>query len=373
MTRTMRILFVTGAASVHSERWVSFFADRGHDVTWVSLGEPPTRAYESLRFVELPRHHSAPLRPLSYARALRKLVREVQPHVVHAHQVWIDAIVAAASGFHPLVVTPWGSDVLLAPKSRLKRPLISWALRRADLVTCDGENTAQAISTLGVPRPEIELVYFGTNVDRFTPEHSGTGARSRLELGTRPVVLSLRSLRPLYDIETVVRSVPGVLEACPDAAYVIAGDGAKRAELVALAEALGVTEAVHFVGQVNESDVLDLMAAADVYVSTALSDSGLAASTAEAMACGLPVVVTDTGSVRDWIDDRVNGDIIPIQSPGVLADRISDLLLDGPRREAWGAMNRRIIVERNNYGLEMTRMEELYLRVSEPPVAWSEP
>lgn len=353
-------MFVTGAGSVHSQRWVSFFADRGAAVTWVSLGEPPTRAYANLRFIELPKHRIRSLRPVRYVQLLRKLIREVAPDVLHAHQVWIDGIVAAAAGFRPLVVTPWGSDVLLGPRSPLKRPLISWALKRAQLVTCDGQNTARAVVELGVPRDSIELVCFGTNVEYFTPERSGAEVRSRLDVWSRPVVLSLRHLSPLYDVGTLVSAVPTVLDSCPDAVFVIAGNGTQREELIRLAEDLGVRDAVRFVGLIAEAELPTYLTAADVYVSTALSDSGLSASTAEAMACGLPVVVTDTGSNRDWIDDGVNGYIVPVQDSSFLSRKIVDLLRDPARRKAWGKMNRTIIVQRNNYVTEMARMESLY-------------
>jgi glycosyltransferase involved in cell wall biosynthesis len=97
-----------------------------------------------------------------------------------------------------------------------------------------------------------------------------------------------------------------------------------------------------------------------VYVSTSRSDAGLAASTAEAMASGLPVVVTDSGENRVWVADGENGFIVPTQAPEMLAERILDLLRRPDVRARWGRANRQIIVERNDYVREMGRMEEIY-------------
>jgi glycosyltransferase involved in cell wall biosynthesis len=114
------------------------------------------------------------------------------------------------------------------------------------------------------------------------------------------------------------------------------------------------------VGWIPEHDLPRYLASCDVYVSTALSDGGLAASTAEAMACGLPVIVTDVGDNAEWVQEGVQGFIVPPKDPSALAWRLASLLERGEERARLGRSGRALIEERNNWTAEMHRMEEYY-------------
>jgi len=97
-----------------------------------------------------------------------------------------------------------------------------------------------------------------------------------------------------------------------------------------------------------------------VYVSTSLSDAGLAASTAEAMACELPVIITDFGANAEWIQDGKNGFLVPMKNSKSLADKIIVLLKDKNLREKFGKKGRQLIKERLDYDTEMSKMERIY-------------
>jgi len=101
----------------------------------------------------------------------------------------------------------------------------------------------------------------------------------------------------------------------------------------------------------------------DVYVSTSLSEAEIVASTAEAMACGLPVIVTDVADNKKWIDNGVNGFVVPVKDPKSLAEKIIYLLQDEDIRKQFGKINRKIIEERNNYYTEMEKMEDIYKKL----------
>jgi len=101
----------------------------------------------------------------------------------------------------------------------------------------------------------------------------------------------------------------------------------------------------------------------DVYVSTSLSDAGIAASTAEAMACGLPVVITDSGENARWIEPGRNGFLVPLSEPGALAEKLLRLIDDPELRSRLGAAGRATIQERNDYQVEMAKMETLYQQI----------
>jgi glycosyltransferase involved in cell wall biosynthesis len=117
---------------------------------------------------------------------------------------------------------------------------------------------------------------------------------------------------------------------------------------------------VRFVGWISNDELPRYLASSDIYVSTSLSDAGLSASTAEAMACGLPVIVTDSGENRVWIEDGKNGFVVPLANPKILAEKIIYLIKNKDIKARFGEINRKIIEERNNYYKEMAKMERIY-------------
>lgn len=375
----MKIVMLAAADSIHSWRWVEYFARRGHEMHWISLnrftapGPPNVQTYEAGEYfstnyvgakLDNARLFSNPKGILALFQAvmqIRRILNNVAPYLFHIHSVGTYGLVGALTGFHPLVATAWGSDVLLAAKSPLKRPIIKFVLRRADTITCDAYHMRDAMVNLGVADSKIKIVYFGTDTIKFRPNLDGKEIRKKLELGDGPVILSTRSLLPIYDVASLVRAIPRVLKDVRDVRCVIVGDGSERERLIALTEELGIASVVCFAGPVSGDEIPQYLAAADIHVSTSLSDAGLAASTAEAMACGLPVIVTDSGENRIWVKDGAGGCVLPAGDAEALADKIIYLARKPDERKRFGAYNRRIIEERNNYYIEMEKMEGVYL------------
>lgn len=366
----MRLCYVGTLNSIHMQRWIRYFTTTGDEVHLLSPSNTSEISTEGVR-LHVFRTFRTRARILDFVlnglimipRILqfRALFRRLSPDVVHVHYINDAAFYAALTGFRPLVVTAWGSDVLIGPReSPLLRWVVGFVLRRADLITCDADHMRDVLIRLGADPSRVAIIYFGTDTVRFSPAQRDQGLRAYLGLAGVTAVLSSRSLEPTYDVETLITAVPLVLDQTPAVKFVIAGSGSEESRLRGMVESLEVGEAVRFVGRLPESEMARYVASADVYVSTAISDGGLAASTAEAMACGLPVIITDVGDNRLWVKDGVNGFIVPPRNPQMLASSIVRLVMDGEVRERFGRNNRRIIEERNNWSKEMARMGQLY-------------
>ena len=365
----LTICFFGDAAAHHLRRWSRYFCtgEKNHDVHVVTFNPDILEGYDPVRVHLVQKRFSGSgiiprtVSLLPMLIDIRRRIGEIQPNVIHAHSAAGYAWMAAFSGFHPFVVTPWGDDVLIhAQQSPLDRFLTVYALKKADAITCDGENTRQAMVDFGIPGRKISFITFGVDVEKFAPPPSKSSARNGLSLPDGHIILSTRTLNPIHNVETLIRAIPTVRERIPNAFFVIIGSGSEKEHLEMLAQELGVLDHTRFAGQVTEQLMISYLHAADVYVSTSVSESGLAASTAEAMACELPVINTDTGDIRLWIRDGEDGFVIPIRSPGILADRIIDLLSDPRKRETFGKAGRVVIDERNNYYKEMEKMGSIY-------------
>jgi glycosyltransferase involved in cell wall biosynthesis len=363
----MRICYIAGIGSLHTQRWVRYFANQGHDVHVITLGSSEVNTVKNVRLYELKsirpqiRFISYGANLLFYAIQVRKLIREIRPDIIHAHYITLWGFLGMLSGFHPFVLTAWGSDVLTDPKHNpIWRVLTKYALAKADLITCDAEHIIPKMIELGAIKERIYTIYFGIDTRAFNPACRDETKREELDISGWPTIISLRNLKPIYDVESLIRAAPLVVAQVPEVRFIIAGDGEQRDYLKDLAKSLGVSESVRFVGWISNDELPKYLALADIYVSTSLSDAGLASSTAEAMACGLPVVITDFGDNERWVEDGVNGFLISMHDPEALASRIIHLLRNQDDRIRFGQANRKIIEERNNYEREMGKMGKLY-------------
>ena len=362
----MKICYIA-SPSVHTNRWLKYFVDKGHEVHQITSVKPSDGGVDGVR-LHLLRRFGPRMRVVNYLintapllLQFKRLIKNIKPDIIHSQSVMDSTLLGAVSGFHPFVITPWGSDVLVAPqKSKVSRWIVKYVLKRADLITCDADHIKGPLIKLGADPQKIKLIYFGTDTRKFKPEQRDERLKEELGILDSPTIISLRRLEPICDVESLIDAVPLVLKEVPKAKFLIADKGSQEEELKQLAKSLDVSGSVKFVGRVPEDELPRYLALADIHVSTSLSDAGLAASTAEAMACGLPVVITDFGDNRKWVQDGVNGFIIPVRAPEVLAAKIIHLLKDEGTRKRFGEINRKIIVERNDREKEMGKMAKLY-------------
>ena len=294
-------------------------------------------------------------------QGVRRILADEKPDIVHAHYASHYGFIAAFVNYHPLILTVWGSDILINPgQFRILRYMVQFALRKADLITCDAEHIIKLLVELGAVHSKINLIYFGTDIKKFNPKKRNEELREKIGVQKSPIVISLRNLEPLYDVQSFIRSIPIVLKKIPEVKFVVVGKGSQELFLKNMAENLNVSNKVTFLGSIPSEEIADYLASADIYVSTSLSDAGLAASTAEAMACGLPVIITDFGDNNRWVKDGVNGFLFECNNPKSLAEKIIYLLNNKEERMSFGEVNLVTIKKRLNYWIEMAKMENLY-------------
>jgi Glycosyltransferase len=357
----LTVCFFGDVAARHLLRWSLYFAKHGYRTHVITFNDKLVDDYGPVDVhVIQKRFHGGGF----IARALnilpilfktKQLLNRIKPDIIHGQDAGGNSWIAALTGFHPFIVTPWGSDILIHPRSStVTRILTRFALQKADLIVCDGENTKEEIRKSGIPSYKIKLFTFGVDVEKFKPLPGGKNPD-----GSK-IVISTRFLTEVHNLEALIMAIPTVIEEFPKVKFVLIGDGDKKESLEKLSGELGIADFVEFAGRVTEKEMVSRFQAADVYVSTSLSESGLAASTAEAMACELPVVNTDTGDIRLWIKDGEGGFVVPVKEPAVLAHKIIYLLKNSAVRTAFGKRHRTIIEEKNNYYCEMDKIANIY-------------
>lgn len=367
----MKICFFGDAAAHHLRRWARYFTDKGHEVHVITFNPNILNDYEPVKVHLVKKRLLSPVlavRMLNFIPMIfdiKNLIKNINPDIIHSHSAGGYAWMPALLGFCPFVVTPWGNDVLIdVQDSKVERFFTTFALKKADLIICDGENTKNAVVILGVPNKKIRYITFGVDIQKFRPDLKNRDYfRKKYNLSGQKIVISTRTLNPIHNVETFVRSIPIVLKSSPSAKFIIVGDGSEQRYLINLSQSLNINNAIMFLGKIEEIEMASALQASDIYVSTSLSESGLAASTAEAMACELPVINTDTGDIGLWLKDGECGFIIPTKNPEILAEKIVSLLNNNELIARFGKKNRKAIEENNNYYLEMEKTEKSYKKL----------
>jgi glycosyltransferase involved in cell wall biosynthesis len=285
-------------------------------------------------------------------------LERINPDVVHAHYVSDYGVLAAMSGRHPMVVSAWGSDLLVDPRlSVITRRLVRWVLGRADLVTYNSTQLGEAARAMGA-RPERLLeVVLGVGremLEALSPSRVPPAERA-------PTIVSQRSLeRPLYNVDQVIMAMPEVLKQVPAARLLVGGEGALQGQLRELAARLEVTHAVEFIGTASwPAGLAERLGKAAVYVSVPSSE-GTSVTLLEAMAAGAYPVVSDLPSNREWVGDE-GGALVPLGEVAPLARALVTGLLDPDRRVMAAKRNWKVIEDRGLWDVNMGRMEKAYL------------
>ena len=211
-------------------------------------------------------------------------------------------------------------------------------MRDADkIIVSTREEGEDVVRLYGAAEGKVEIVPAGVDLGAFAPVDKES-ARRALGIRERGVLLYVGRIEPLKGIEILLRALT-FMECGNDVRlFVVGGDAGGDAEtdsLKALAVELGIAESVTFTGSVPQSDLPTYYSAADAFVLPSHAESfGLAAL--EAMACGVPVVVSRVGGLKTFIDGGVSGYLVPWRCPEAFAQRL-DVLLSSPElRDSMG-------------------------------------
>ena len=347
----MRILGIGNARSVIVLRWARLLAGRGHEVHLAS-DRFPERPEER---DGLPLHDITELELLTRVRAVRrlrfgpaleKLSRALGVDVVHAHYLLPYGYWAALADAHPLVMSPWGTDILVdAQRGGRGRRRAETAIRAADFLVVNSAVNERASVALGADPARIRKIVWYANLDRFGPERADPDFRARFGWPEDAlVVLSLRYFRPDMNIDVVVRAFARVAREEPRARLVLAArSGPLRGEIERLVASLDLESAVAFY-EAGEAELPPLVASADVLVQMADSDS-TPASLLEGMASGLPVVCGAAPSLDEWVADGDGARFVRPRDEDDLAAALLEVLRDDELRRRYGERNARAVRE----------------------------
>ena len=352
----MKILYVSDALSVHTRRFAEYYSNRGYEVHVASFIKAEIKG---VHVHVLPTFGLGKLGYFLSILRLKKLYKNIRPDVVHAQYITSYGLIASLANLHPLIITAWGTDILITPKeSWLMRCFTSKALRTADQVTTVAEHMNSTVSKLGVQNNKICTIPFGVDVNKFVLPLVERTPPPPLR------IISTRNLAPIYDIETIINSVVNLNSSGVDVILDIVGDGQDRQNLESLVGSHGLNNKIIFHGAVNHNRLIEMLSEAHLFITAAKSD-GNNISLNEAMACGCYPIATEIAANMQWISDGINGLLFKAGNSDELTKCIQRIITNDSLRINVIGVNRRVVEERANWFDCVNKMENIYKQMSQ--------
>lgn len=313
-------------------------------------------AWDATQPYEIVRADTRTLLPtVAVRRRMSELVREHRADTVWfgaAAPLGLLAAAARAAGAGRVVATTHGHEVgwaQLPPTRHLLRRIG----REVDVLTYLGDYTRRRLAGAIGPAAAgiLHQLTPGVDTGHFRPG-AGAGIRDRLQLSGVPVVVCVSRLMPRKGQDVLVRALPEVRRHVPGTTVLLVGGGPSRRRIAALAERVGVADAVRLTGSQPWADLPGYFAAGDVFAMPCrtrlggLDVEGLGMVFLEAAACGLPVVAGDSGGAPDAVRDGVTGYVVGGRDVAAVSARIIELLRDPERAAAMGAAGRAWVQQR---------------------------
>lgn len=338
--------------------------DAGHRSRVVCLFESGALAGElQAQGIDVQACHKGNGLDLGAIGRLRQCLRTTPDAIVHTHNATAHYhAVAAGVGLPRARTLNTRHGMATAQPSRRGEWLYRRAMPRTDVVAAVCEAARACFAQQGVrPRERLLAVPNGICVERFSAASDARRRALRNVLGLADgvrIVGTVGRLNPVKDQAALLRAFAQAQRMdAGNSALVLVGDGALRSALEAQAAALGIGDAVHFLG--DRSDVQHLLQGFDLFVLSSLSE-GYSMALLEACASALPIIATDVGGNREIVADGVNGVLAAPGRDDALAGAIAMLLREPERAARMGLAGRDWALREASIGAMAKRYEMLY-------------
>jgi glycosyltransferase involved in cell wall biosynthesis len=391
----MKILFVADGRSPTTISWLKYWIESDHEIHLLSsypcekiLGlsslhifpiafsqiagkrenrgnekhHNPRPAGKFRNLLQFIRYYIGPPSLFVFRRKFEKLIYQLQPDMVHALRIPFEGMLAVNTPEKiPLAISIWGNDITLhAHGSFLMSLLTRKTLTRGNALLADTNRDIALGKQWGFDTGKPTLVVPGSggiSINGVQPAVSGSGHVEEIPDG--PIIVNPRGQRPGSIRQDVFfRSIPRVLEKIPTSVFICPSMKDDR-ESEKLVSSMGIQKNVKLWPILGQEQLWSLFRKADIYVSPSLHD-GTPNSLLEAMACGCYPVVGNIESMREWIQQGINGTLVDSTSENSISEAIIQAINQPAMRSKAAKINATMISDRADYRKNMKKVENFY-------------
>ena len=364
----MRIIYFSKNYTPHDYRFLSSLSKTDHEVFYLKLAANKRQTEDrpvpeniqqilwvggrsEFRWRDVPR----------MVFDLRRLTNVLKPDLIHAGPIQNCAFIAALSGFRPILAMSWGYDLVMdADKSSWMRWVTRYTLKRSAFFTSDANVSREKAIVFGM-NPENTVIFpWGVDIEKFALRKDERGTKN---INRSSITLFCnRTWESIYGVDVLAKAFVKVAAENPHIDLILLGGGSQGAKIRQILMKGGVLERVHFGGQVSQTDLPRWYHMADLYISPSHVD-GSSVSLMEALACGLPCLVSDIPGNKEWIEDGVNGWLFRDGDVDNLAAMISLALKNQKSFKKIGEAARKTAEEKADWKKNFGKLLEAYEKV----------
>lgn len=360
-----KILYIASLDSIHTLKWIDYFQKLNYEISVVSL----TEKNEDFKFSNNPNLYIYNNYKNKYLNTFHCLISIFfkmkffsKNEITHVHYIGLNGLISMMCNTKNLILTAWGDDVKTNKKNFFKNFLLKLLFKKSKVVTTDSNEMKNLMCEISKDlKNKTKIINFGIDTELFSKKKYSFEIEKKLKLEKfrdHLKIISLRNHDKIYDIETLIHSIKKLIEFNKKVKCLIYGNGTETIKLQQLTLALNLQNNISFMGRYRQQELPYIFSIMDCYVSTSLSDAGIAASTAEAMACELPSISSNNSENNIWINHGGSGFLFNNRDTDGLTNILKNL--KNYNLSNIGSESRKIIIKNNDYNNEMTKMDEIY-------------
>ena len=358
----MRILYFSNDYCLHDHRFLSAIRAGGHEAFYLRL-ENNLRQTEDrpvpegvqivqwaggkgkFRWLELP----------NYVLSLRRVIKQIQPDLIHAGPIQTCAFIAVLTRFRPILTMSWGFDLMeVVHKNSWMERITRYVLRKSTFFTSDAQVTCDKAVSYGANPNRTVIFPWGVDLEHFHPKNGSTEHPRGVF-----TLFCNRAWEPYYGVDVLVQAFVRVAQSRPELSLILLGDGSQGGRLRQILLRGGVLDRVKFGGQISQNELPRWYHWADVYISPSHVD-GSSVSLMEALACGLPCLVSDIPGNREWVTEGENGWLFPDGDAEALAAKILLVMNQRESLPKIGSAARAVAEERADWKKNSAKLMQAY-------------
>jgi len=358
----LKVLYVTSNGGIHDYRFLTKLAA---DYEVLLLHYASGKLIDEIKKIKgltiiskRPFLKSFPL--LSEYFHFKKVYNSFKPDIVHTGYVWQVGILAALLNVHPHLSMPWGSDILFQPqKNFLIKKLVKMVMKQCDHIQCDAEFVKnKIIEDYGIEDKKFTVFARGIDLKAFSPQDKLL-CRDKLGLGKDLfIVIFNRHLAPIYGISDLLEGFNMFSKNKNDVLLLLVTDGILKNKVINYIKDNNLKSKISLEGRVPNQELPLYLNAADVYITTSLSD-GTSLSFLEAMATGRGIIATDVPSIMEL---AASDNILIAQrnSPKSVNEALENYYNNRRLIAKHGAINKQIASDKADWDKNYLKLKEIY-------------
>jgi glycosyltransferase involved in cell wall biosynthesis len=364
----LKIVFLAPTDSSHTIKWANSLSEHGIKVLVYGLKKSDKTEFHKdiiIEELDVPAEviskKGGSLSKLIYFKAypqIKHILKTFKPNLLHAHYATSYGLLGALTGYHPFVLSVWGSDVFTFPqRSLVHKTLFKYNLNKADKILSTSRFMAERISKYTTKK--IEVTPFGVDLEKFYPHKE-----LKLFEGEGNIIIgTIKGLEKVYGIEYLIDAFVLLKKRNENKKIklLIVGDGSLKSLILKRIEGSLYRDDILLTGKVQFTEVYKYHNVLDIYIAISImDDESFGVAVLEASASEKPVIVSNVGGLPEVVVNEVTGFLVPAKDPISTSLKIEELINDQELRMRMGKAGREFVDKNYNWESSINQMIKIY-------------